>query len=301
MKKIFTIFALLSTALAACGTTQNVASSTQTSTLSPSLTPVDTISHAHALAVDISNPDRVYIATHVGLFVLVNDKDLYRVGEATDDYMGFYPHPTLASVFYSSGHPAFGGDLGVQKSEDGGVTWTKISDGVNGPVDFHTMTLSPLDPNLIYGWYSGELQRSTDAGLSWEILETTLTGVISLRAASTEASTLFAATKTGLFVSTDQGSTWSSIAPQLEGAVVTALAVHPTESQVLLSFSDRLGLAKSSDAGKTWETIPEDFGGEVVTQMAFSPMTPATIYVITAGNSIYKSTDAGGTWTGVEF
>jgi len=298
MKKIFTIFALLSLTLAACGTTQNAATSIVDST--STLTPVDTISHAHALAVDISNPNQVYIATHVGLFVLVDDKDLYRVGKATDDYMGFYPHPTEANIFYSSGHPSSGGDLGVQKSEDGGVTWTKISDGVGGPVDFHTMTISPVDPNLIYGWYGGELQRSTDAGLSWEILETTLTGVISLRAASADTSTLFAATKTGLLLSTDQGSTWSSASSELDGAVVTALAIHPTDSQVLLSFSDRLGLAKSSDAGKTWGAISESFAGEVLTQIAFSPSIPDTIYVITNSNSIYKSTDAGETWTRVD-
>ncbi len=299
MKKIFTIFALLSITLAACGTTQNVATSTQTSTPSSTLTPVDTISHAHALAVDISNPNQLYIATHVGLFVLVDDKDLYRVGEATDDYMGFSTHPTEAKLFYSSGHPSGGGNIGMQKSEDGGVTWTKISDGVDGPVDFHTMTISPVDPNILYGWY-GKLQRSTDAGQSWEIVETTLTGVISLRASGSDASTLFAATKTGLLVSTDQGSTWSSDSAQLEGAVVMALAIHPTDSQVLLSFSDALGLAKSSDGGKTWEAISEDFGGEFLMQMAFSPSTQDIIYVITVGNSIYKSTDAGETWTSVE-
>lgn len=295
MKYLFVPLILLSITLAACGTTQN------TPTQSSTLTPVDTISHAHGLAVDVSNPSEVYIATHYGLFVLVDDKDLYQVGEATDDYMGFSPHPTDADVFYSSGHPGFGGNIGVQKSEDGGVTWAKISDGVGGPVDFHTMTISPVDTNLLYGWYGGKLQKSIDAGQNWEVVDTTITGVISLKASSAEASTLFAATQAGLLVSTDQGSSWSSVSSQLDGAVVTALAMHPTDSQVLFSFSDRLALAKSSDGGETWETIPENFAGETITQMAFSPQNPDTIYAITSSNSIYKSMDAGGTWTRVEF
>lgn len=294
MKKTFTVLLFLSVTLAACGTTQN------TSTPVSTLTPVDTISHAHGLAVDVSNPGELYIATHYGLFVLVDDKALYQVGEATDDYMGFVPHPTDADVLYSSGHSSFGGNIGVQKSEDGGLTWAKISNGVGGPVDFHTMVISPVDTNLLYGWYGGKLQKSTDAGQSWEIVDTTITGVISLKASSAEASTLFAATQAGLLVSADQGSSWSSVSSQLDGAVVTALAMHPTDSQVLFSFSDRLTLAKSSDGGETWETIPADFAGETVMQMAFSPQTPDTIYAITSGNSIYKSTDAGGTWTRVE-
>lgn len=293
MKYLFALLILLSIALAACGPTQDI--QTQSSTL----TPVDAISHAHSISMDSSNSNELYIATHYGLFVLVDDKDLYRVGDSTDDYMGFYPHPTEVDVFYSSGHSSFGGNIGFQKSEDGGVTWAKISDGVGGPVDFHTMTISPVDPNLFYGWY-GKLQRSTDAGQNWEVVDTTLSGVISLKAAIGDASTLFAATNTGLLVSTDQGSTWSSASSQLDGAVITALATHPTDSQILLSFSSRLGLAKSKDGGETWETIPADFGGKTVNQMVFSPTVPDIIYVITNANSIYKSTDAGGTWTSVE-
>lgn len=298
MKKIFTALTLLSVILTACNTTENTSMSISTPV--SALTPVDTISHAHGLAVDISNPDEVYIATHYGLFVLVDDKDLYRVGEATDDYMGFVSCPTDADMFYSSGHSGFGGNIGVQKSEDGGVTWTKISDGVGGPVDFHTMAVSPVDTNLLYGWYGGNLQKSIDAGQGWEIVNTTITGIIGLKASSAEVSTLFAATQTGLMVSTDQGTTWSSASSQLDGAIVTALAIHPTDSQVLLSFSDRLALAKSSDGGETWEAISEDFAGETVTQMDFSPQNPDTIYAITDSNSIYKSTDVGGTWTRVE-
>src|SRR3989344_5855590 len=151
MKTFFTILVLLSITLAACSTTENISSSIVDST--STLTPMDTVSHAHSLAVDSCDSSKLYIATHYGLFVLMNDEDLYRVGDATDDYMGFSTHPTEAKLFYSSGHPNGGGNIGVQKSEDGGVTWTKISDGVEGPVDFHAMTISPVDPNIPYGWY----------------------------------------------------------------------------------------------------------------------------------------------------
>ncbi|MBI2030127.1 exo-alpha-sialidase, partial [Candidatus Kaiserbacteria bacterium] len=54
--------------------------------------------------------------------MLENEKDLYRVGKSRDDYMGFSPHPTEADVFFTSGHPSRGGNLGFQKSDDGGAT-----------------------------------------------------------------------------------------------------------------------------------------------------------------------------------
>lgn len=295
MKTFTILLTILSLTLSACSNTA-VEDSSNSSSSSP-LTPVESISHAHGLAVDVADPSKLYIATHFGLFVLVNDTDLYQIGEATDDYMGFYPHPTEANVFYSSGHPSFGGNLGVQKSEDGGVTWTKISEGVGGPVDFHTMAISPADPNVFYGWYGGELQRSTDAGLSWEVLETDLSKVIGLRAAEDSASTLFAATQSGLLVSTDQGLNWSSASSDLDGAIVTALVLHPTDAQTLFTFSDRLGLAKSSDGGKTWASLPQDFGTEVIVQIAISQTDPELMYLITSNNALYKSTDGGTTWT----
>src|SRR3990170_2525273 len=65
------------------------------------LTPTDTITHGHGLAVDVSDPSKVYIATHHGLLLLQNEKDLYRIGKSRDDYMGFSPHPTESNVFFS--------------------------------------------------------------------------------------------------------------------------------------------------------------------------------------------------------
>lgn len=295
MKKLFTFFITLSFLLAACGGTQTKEVQTEKQV---TLIPVDSISHAHALAVDRSS--KLYIATHYGLLVLIDDKNLYQVGEKKDDYMGFQVHPTISNAFYASGHPSSGGNLGVQKSEDGGINWKKISDGAKGPVDFHAMAISPADPTLFYGWYKGQLQRSTDGGITWEHLETSLTDVIALKADLTDSSKVFAATGQGLLVSDDQGKTWASASTALAGAIVTALASHPTDSSILLSFSERLGLAKSLDGGVTWTAPEQDFGGDVLLHIAFNPSTPDSVYAITKNNVLYKSTDGGSTWAELE-
>ena len=81
------------------------------------LYPEQSIAHGHGLAIDIADPNKLYIATHHGLLVLMNEKDLYRVGKSKDDYMGFSTHPTEANVVFSSGHPSSGGNIGFQKSD----------------------------------------------------------------------------------------------------------------------------------------------------------------------------------------
>lgn len=266
---------------------------------SNNLYPEKAISHGHGLSVDVKDPSIVYITTHYGLLVLENEKDLYRVGKSKDDYMGFSPHPTEASVFFSSGHPSTGGNIGFQKSEDGGVTWKKVSNGANGPVDFHAMAVSPVNPSLVYGWYQGNLQRSTDQGKTWEIVNRDLLPVY-LAADTKDENIVYAATPRGqgVLISRDKGATWTSVSKDLEGGAISVIAVHPQDSKTLLTFSEKLGgLGKSTDGGTTWAKISEGFGGETILHIAFSRSESNIAYALTHENKLYKSTDAGDIWT----
>ncbi len=276
-------------------------STTSTTSDSPSnnLYPEQAISHGHGLALDVNDPSKLYIATHHGLLVLVNEKDLYRIGKSKDDYMGFQTHPTEASVFFSSGHPSSGGNIGFQKSEDGGITWKKISNGANGPVDFHAMTVSPANPNIVYGWYQGNIQRSIDQGKTWEIVNKNILAV-QLAADSQDENIVYAATPKdeGVMVSKDKGSTWTSLSKELEGRGVAVVAVHPGDSKIFFAFSEKLGgLGKSVDGGTTWQKISEDFNGETVLHIAWSRGNPNVLYALTHENALYKSADTGGTWS----
>ncbi|MDP3976228.1 MAG: hypothetical protein Q8P95_04925 [bacterium] len=259
-----------------------------------SLTPVSSFSHAHGLAVDPFDENKLYIATHEGLFVLIDGKNLYRVGKKQDDYMGFSAHPSVMNTFYTSGHPRTGGNIGIQRSQDGGVTWQKLSDGISGPVDFHSMTISPADPNLLYGWY-GALQRSQDGGKNWELVPSDLKQVISLTAHPKEKDTIFATTAKGIQVSKDQGKTWGTLSEQLGSAAVIALAVSPSDSNHMLSSSDPLGFQKSIDGGKSWQKIEQDAG--VILFIAYNPKNPNRVYALNTEGVIYSSTDAGEHWS----
>lgn len=262
------------------------------------LYPEQSISHGHGLAVDVKDPSKVYIATHYGLLLLQNENELYRVGKSRDDYMGFSAHPTEANVFFSSGHPSVGGNMGFQKSEDGGITWKKVSNGANGPVDFHTMAVSPVNSNLVYGWYQGNLQRSIDQGKTWEIVNREVLSVY-LAADTKDENIVYAATPRGqgVMVSRDKGTTWTSLSKELEGGAISVIAIHPQDSNILLTFSEKLGgLGKSIDGSVAWKKITEEFGGETILHIAFSRSEPNLVYALTHQNKLYKSTDAGDTW-----
>lgn len=269
--------------------------SAPTKPLEKKLYPISEITHGHGLAVDPTDNNKIYIATHHGLLLLQSEKDLYQVGEKKDDYMGFSADPTNPKVFYSSGHPEAGGNIGFQKSEDGAYTWQKLSDGVNGPVDFHAMAVSPVDANYVYGWYMGNLQRSVDGGRNWTASRTSRP-IIGLIADTKDKDTLYAVSPVGLQKSTNAGKKFDV----LYDGFASAIAVNPTNAQHLISYSEKYQLAQSYDSGATWQTQAADFGGATPLFISFYKKDPTIVYLLTEKNSFYKSSNGGKSWVKIK-
>lgn len=250
------------------------------------------LSDIHGLEVDIDDSDRLYLPNHQGLYVQGADRAITRVSKVSDDFMSFAVSPTDSSVFYASGHPKTGGNFGLIKSTDSGVTWQDVSDGLNGPVDFHTMAVDSKNGDNIYGYYAGALQRSLDGGESWEYLNNAPNQIIQLSAGSAEDQ-IYAATTNGLYVSDNQGDSWKLAA--FEGETVIAIEVNPVSSQ-LIANTNAQGLVLSDDNGETWNR--SDFGtSDTVLYIASSVSEPTKSYLVTKSLKIYQSTDSGLTWS----
>jgi photosystem II stability/assembly factor-like uncharacterized protein len=119
------------------------------------------VSHLHGIAVDATDPSRLYLASHHGVWLTNPDGTATWVSDNRNDYMGFTSNPARPGSFFASGHPERGGNLGVLSSSDGARTWRQVSAGVNGPVDFHSMDVSAADPNVLYGQYGASRSVGT--------------------------------------------------------------------------------------------------------------------------------------------
>lgn len=250
-------------------------------------TPVSGFADLHGLAVDPEHPEMLFAATHHGLFRAVNDTGWARVGSMADDLMGFTMHPTNGSTVWVSGHPATGGNMGVRISRDGGCNWKTIA---ARDWDFHAMTVSPANPDIVWGFYRAELRRSSDGGSNWEVLSKPAP-IAGLAGDPKSADTVYATTQQGLQKSTDGGRTWQT----LNQTLALGLAVDPTDPQVL--YRGGQGFAeKSTDGGSTWSSLRAPVGGGIVGYIAINPKDPKVVYVGTAQTGIYKTTDGGATW-----
>jgi len=248
--------------------------------------------HVHGLAVDRQNPNRLVIATHHGLHALDIESGLtVQVSDHRDDLMGFVAHPSEPLAFLASGHPARGGNLGVIASSDGGETWVKLSDGVNGPVDFHQMDISKADPAVVWGNHGG-LQRSRDGGRTWERVADAPAGLIDIAASARDPERLYAATEAGLFVSQADARDWQRAHP----AQAPVSFVEVTAGGILHAFILGEGLVRRTEDEAEWEHLHPGFPDRFLLYFAADPHAPERVFAATQHGELIASEDSGRSW-----
>ncbi len=256
---------------------------------------LEQIPHIHGIAASVGDPGRVYLATHHGLYLASPDGAAEKISATADDLMGFAADPVSAGVFYASGHPPSGGNLGVIRSEDGGRTWTQLAKGVNGPVDFHAMDISKADPSVIYGTHGG-LQVSRDGGKFWVVQGPLPSQTFDLAASAVDVDTVYAATRGGLMRSLDAGKTWQP------AHLVTSPAsmVHTTADGTAYAFIVGIGLIETKEPALAWKRLSNDFGRHVLLHLAVAPDDPNRLYGVADTGGVVTSGDGGRSWIGYE-
>jgi hypothetical protein len=183
------------------------------------------------------------------------------------------PQPTLGSS------PAF-------RTFDGGSTWTALRAGLSAK-STSSLAVDPWNTATLYaGTWPDGLFKSSDSGDTWMPSGAGLPAEVSaLAIAPTWPATVFAATNAGVYRSTDDGASWTTVAAY---DYATALAVDPvTPMTVYAGFaptpSNYFAVHKSTDGGITWSNT-----GFLDLQY------PAPVRALSiSGSTVYAATDAG--------
>lgn len=245
----------------------------------------DSLGHVHAIAAG-AQVSSLLIGAHDGIYRLEDDGGLDRVSQPRYDFMALAAAP--GGVLYASGHPARGGNLGLVRSDDGGRTWSKVSDGLDGPVDFHYLAVSPSDGRVLYGVFKG-LQRSADGGRSWERIGEAPQNLFHLAVSSVDPDRLYAATRQGLLYSYDQGRSWWPAHPDQAPATY----VHADGGQVI-AFIVGQGLTTKAEAASKWKVLANPFGGQVPVDLA---QVGEREVALTNALKLLESRNGGSTWS----
>jgi len=204
---------------------------------------------------------------------------------------------------------------GVWSTSDGGEKWAAVGAPILMNLPVCTLAMDPARPGVLYagtgqGDYSGDARpgtgifRSRDGGKTWGRLEST--GAAAFRyvnrlAISRDGLTILAATRDGLFRSTDEGQNFAPARAPAD-AEMFDVDFHPIGSQVCLAAGRGL-VVRSTDGGVTWSRagLPVKFtkgSVEGKIDLTLARANPHVVYasVDKNGGEVYRSSDGGETF-----
>lgn len=184
-----------------------------------------------------------------GVAIAPSDPDVIYVGSVHDNV--YFP----SVEFNLRGTHIF-------KSEDGGKTFTEISDGfpVEAPTSINAIVVDPHDAKIVYV-------------------------MTSLHEAETAI---------GIYKTVDGGLNWNPINEGLD-LHTNDLQIDPTNPEKLYAATES-GVYKTTDSGMSWQRFSNGLPPDTPTiDLALDPQNPMRLYVITP-DSVFRTKNEGKDW-----
>lgn len=145
---------------------------------------------------------------------------------------------------------------GLYRSTTGGTSWTKV---VLGTGSARTYTFAPSNNNVRYASFG-----------TWT-------------------------TSGGFYRTTNGGGSWEPMGVGTINNTVVAVAIHPTNANIVVVGTSGGGLYRTTDGGASWSPVNTGISDSTIFSVAFSKSNPSIVY---AGGYdwIYRSADGGITW-----
>ena len=220
--------------------------------------------------------------------------------------------PVTPSTFYIGGA---GG--GIWKTSDNGSSWTPLGDQL--PVtSIADIAIDPLNTNIIYaatgdgygyeatwqsdsdfwgGVYAAGIFKSIHGGSSWEptglsFQQDNLEIIQRMLIHPTNPDILLAATRNGIYRTTDAGDTWTLV----QNTHCYDMAFNTANPDYIYAAGNK-DILLSTDAGATWSVLADNLGGSGRISIETTPANSNVIYALFEKNSkLFKSSDGGLNW-----
>jgi photosystem II stability/assembly factor-like uncharacterized protein len=231
------------------------------------------------LAVDPSDPQKLYAATEDGLFQTRNRGDFWRqVGLDGSYIFGVAADPFRPGVLFVASNS------GILASADGGATWTPSSQGIEGDPTFRAVVFHPTTPNTLFALGNGwPTYVSHDGGATWTKLGQPLVSL-----AFGPGGALFGAPYDtfGVLKSVDGGLHWSQTGPP--DGVTQVLRVNGR-----LYAAGNLGVWVSTDNGAHWRPSSRGLSARILRDLTESR---TGLYSTFGGEGVFVSRTGGTSW-----
>jgi len=200
--------------------------------------------------------------------------------------------------------------FGIYKSTNGGTSFTAANTGIGTAMAVEILMDPQNNANLVAATNNGIWKTTTAAG-SWTQEQT---GAFKdMKARPRSKNVLYAVTATQFYISTDFGSTWTSVpitTPASNGGLRIAVSAADTNVVYLVTTKGNGQILKSTDGGNSFTNI---YSSTTQCIVCYSPGTTSGSQgdynmdidanpvnaneVIVVAHCVWRSTDGGLTWT----
>ena len=111
--------------------------------------------------------------------------------------------------------------------------------------------------------------------------------------------TIYAATTSGVYKTTDGGNTWANMTASVgANGLARKLVIDPTNSAILYAATNR-GMLRTADRGNSWAFVNTGLPGTPdILALEIDPASPNTLYAYNnfSAGVVYKTTNGGANW-----
>ena len=196
------------------------------------------------LAIAPGNPDVVYANTQFDGFYKTIDGGAHWTGGNWGGFTLLADPANLKTLYSTSGPFDY-----VQKSSDGGDTWTYVANGL-GKAWISVLAMDPHDSNVLYAGGIGQavLFKSTDGAATWTPI-TINANITALLVDPDNSNVIYAGTDGhGVYKSTNSGRSFARVG----SPKVTRILALAKSGQTLYAGTATQGVSESLDGGRTW-------------------------------------------------
>lgn len=261
-----------------------------------------------------SQPGRAYLARSVNVLHRTDDSGMSwsTVAPLPATFMpsGIAVHPSDADEVLVAGTDSTNNELRLFRTTDAGATWTETLCGGSCPWD-GVLGLFTSDP--VFAGFSGEvylgLYKSTDSGVNWSPLPSSLGGNLSVNPSNSNE--VYGAFGAGVCFTEDAGTSVQCDqnnfpANAIEIAASTSVLHNPFNPNMILAGTDTNGVYRRAAAPApgnpaVWTRSDSGIEAQLVRAIAIAPggsrIHASASDVFTPGMPVALSTDGAATWT----
>lgn len=215
--------------------------------------------------------------------------------------------PSNGLVVYGLiGHPGETGPSNGEavKSADGGATWASLGlPSPNGGIT--SIIVDAVQPQVLYAIGANGAFRSIDGGAHWASANTGLPASYIINLVQIGTKLVLATYGYGIFVSTNQATTWSPSNIGLTDGRVVALVASPGSVSPLyllagdpVNFGSVLSSFRSTDDAATWTAVGSLVLGDRGLAVPLAAGPPPNVFSSTTAGMVI-SKDGAATWQAV--